>query len=95
MSGSTTHTAEFTVQLKSKAERKRSSQEMVNALRPKLNLQPGMMVRVRASSNNSMMRRMGRDKRRRARLVEIRGHDMQWPATSPNGSKTSSNQCRE
>ena len=40
MSGSTTHTAEFTVQLKSKAERKRSSQEIVNALRPKLNL-PG------------------------------------------------------
>ncbi|MGH9754153.1 MAG: efflux RND transporter permease subunit, partial [Blastocatellia bacterium] len=78
MSGSTTHTAEFTVQLKSKAERKRSSQEMVNALRPKLNLQPGMMVRVRASSNNSMMRRMGPGQNIGERVsVEIRGHDMQ------------------
>ncbi|HKQ89056.1 MAG TPA: efflux RND transporter permease subunit [Blastocatellia bacterium] len=78
MSGSTTHTAEFTVQLKSKAERKRSSQEMVNALRPKLNLQPGMMVRVRASSNNSMMRRMGPGQNAGERVsVEIRGHDMQ------------------
>ena len=78
MSGSTTHTAEFTVQLKSKAERKRSSQEMVNALRPKLTLQPGMMVRVRASSNNSMMRRMGPGQNVGERVsVEIRGHDMQ------------------
>jgi HAE1 family hydrophobic/amphiphilic exporter-1 len=78
MSGSTTHTAEFTVQLKSKAERKRSSQEMVNALRPKLNLQPGMIVRVRASSNNSMMRRMGPGQNVGERVsVEIRGHDMQ------------------
>ncbi|HKQ73157.1 MAG TPA: efflux RND transporter permease subunit [Blastocatellia bacterium] len=78
MSGSSTHTAEFTVQLKSKSERKRSSQEMVNALRPKLNLQPGMMVRVRASSNNSMMRRMGPGQNVGERVsVEIRGHDMQ------------------
>ncbi len=78
MSGSTTHNAEFTVQLKSKAERKRSSQEMVNALRPRLNLQPGMMVRVRASSNNSMMRRMGPGQNVGERVsVEIRGHDMQ------------------
>ncbi len=78
MSGSSTHTAEFTVQLKSKSDRKRSSQEMVNALRPKLNLQPGMMVRVRASSNNSMMRRMGPGSNVGERVsVEIRGHDMQ------------------
>jgi HAE1 family hydrophobic/amphiphilic exporter-1 len=78
MSGSSTHTAEFTVQLKSKSERKRSSQEMVNALRPKLNLQPGMIVRVRASSNNSMMRRMGPGQNVGERVsVEIRGHDMQ------------------
>ncbi|MGH9936816.1 MAG: efflux RND transporter permease subunit [Blastocatellia bacterium] len=78
MSGSSTHTAEFTVQLASKAKRKRSSQEMVNALRPKLSLQPGMMVRVRASSNNSMMRRMGPGQNVGERVsVEIRGHDMQ------------------
>ncbi|MGH9851465.1 MAG: efflux RND transporter permease subunit [Blastocatellia bacterium] len=78
MSGSSTHTAEFTVQLKSKSERKRSSQEMVNTLRPKLNLQPGMMVRVRASSNNSMMRRMGPGSNISERVsIEIRGHDMQ------------------
>ncbi len=72
---SSTHTAEFTAQLKSKSERKRSSQEMVNALRPKLNLQPGLIVRVRASSNNSMMRRMGPNTGERV-SVEIRGHDM-------------------
>jgi HAE1 family hydrophobic/amphiphilic exporter-1 len=76
MSGSNTHTAEFTAQLKSKSERQRSSQEIINALRPKLNLQPGMIVRVRASSNNSMMRRMGPNTGERV-SVEIRGHDMQ------------------
>jgi HAE1 family hydrophobic/amphiphilic exporter-1 len=75
MSGSNTHRAEFTVQLKSKAERKRSSQELVDALRPRLNLQPGMMVRVRASSNNSMMRRMTSSGGERV-SVEIRGFDM-------------------
>jgi len=79
MSGSSTHTADFTVQLKSKSERKRSSQEIVNALRSKLNLQPGIMVRVRASSNNSMMRRMGPGSGGPGERVsvEIRGHDMQ------------------
>ncbi len=76
MSGSNTHNADFNVQLKSKSERKRSSQEIVNALRPKLNLQPGMLVRVRSSSNNSMMRRMGPNTGERV-SVEIRGHDMQ------------------
>jgi HAE1 family hydrophobic/amphiphilic exporter-1 len=77
MSGSTTHTADITVQLKTKSERKRSSQEIVNAIRPKLNLQPGMMVRARSSSNNSMMRRMGPGSSIGERLaVEIRGHEM-------------------
>jgi len=79
MSGSSTHTADFTVQLKSKSERQRSVQEMVNALRPKLNVQPGMLVRVRASSNNSMTRRMGPGSGGSGERVsvEIRGHDMQ------------------
>ncbi len=77
MSGSTTHTADITVQLKTKSERKRSSQDIVNAIRPKLNLQPGMMVRARSSSNNSMMRRMGPGSSIGERLaIEIRGHEM-------------------
>ncbi len=78
MSSSSTHNVDFTVQLKSKSERKRSSQELVNTLRPKLNLQPGMMVRVRSSSSNSMTRRMGPGQNIGERVsVEIRGHDMQ------------------
>src|SRR5262245_9634298 len=77
MGGSNTHTAEITVQLKSKSERQRSSQEIVNAIRSKLNLQPGMIVRARSSSNNSMMRRMGPGSNIGERVsVEIGGHDM-------------------
>jgi hydrophobic/amphiphilic exporter-1 (mainly G- bacteria), HAE1 family len=81
MGGTNTHTAEITVQLVSKTERKRSSQEIVNAVRSKLNLQPGMIVRARSSSNNSMMRRMGPGSNIGERVsVEIRGHDMQVAA---------------
>jgi hydrophobic/amphiphilic exporter-1 (mainly G- bacteria), HAE1 family len=81
MGGTNTHTADITVQLVSKTERQRSSQEIVNAIRSKLNLQPGMIVRARSSSNNSMMRRMGPGSSIGERVsVEIRGHDMQTAA---------------
>jgi HAE1 family hydrophobic/amphiphilic exporter-1 len=72
---SSMHTSEIRVQLADKSKRKRSSQEVVNAIRPKLNIQPGLLVRVRSSSNNFMMRRMGGNTSDRI-SVEIRGYDM-------------------
>jgi HAE1 family hydrophobic/amphiphilic exporter-1 len=72
---SSMHTSDITVQLTNKSERKRSSQEIVNALRPKLSVQPGMLVRVRSNSN-SMMRRMSSSGGDRI-SVEIRGYEMQ------------------
>jgi HAE1 family hydrophobic/amphiphilic exporter-1 len=69
------HVSEIRVQLVDKSKRNRSSQEIVNAIRPKLNIQPGMMVRARSSSNNMMMRRMGGEGGDRV-SVEIRGYDM-------------------
>jgi hydrophobic/amphiphilic exporter-1 (mainly G- bacteria), HAE1 family len=71
---SSTHTSDISIQLTEKSQRKRSSQEIVNALRPKLNIQPGMLVRVRSSSN-SMMRRMSSSGGDRI-SVEIRGYEM-------------------
>ncbi|MFN0124427.1 MAG: efflux RND transporter permease subunit [Blastocatellia bacterium] len=77
MGGSNMHTADMTVQLTGKSKRTRSSQDIVNALRPKLSANPGMIVRVRSSSGNSMMRRMGPSSGMGERVsVEIRGHDM-------------------
>jgi HAE1 family hydrophobic/amphiphilic exporter-1 len=75
---SSMHTSDISVQLTNKSERQRSSQDIVNALRPKLTVQPGMLVRVRSSSN-SMMRRMSSSGGDRI-SVEIRGYDMQTAA---------------
>jgi hydrophobic/amphiphilic exporter-1 (mainly G- bacteria), HAE1 family len=72
---SATHESDIRVQLLNKSKRKRSSHEIVEALQPKLNFQPGMILRVRSSSNNMMMRRMGGDQSDRV-SVEIRGYDM-------------------
>lgn len=76
---SSMHTSDITIQLVDKSQRKRSSQDIVNALRPKLNLQPGMIVRVRSQSNNMMMGRRGGPggggSGERV-SVEIRGFDM-------------------
>jgi hydrophobic/amphiphilic exporter-1 (mainly G- bacteria), HAE1 family len=72
---SSMHRSEIRVQLAEKSKRKRSSQQIVNALRPKLNIQPGMIVRARSSSNNMMMRRTGGDQSDRV-SIEIRGYDM-------------------
>ncbi|HEX8999017.1 MAG TPA: efflux RND transporter permease subunit [Blastocatellia bacterium] len=72
---SASHQSEIRVQLSDKSKRKRSSQEIVNALRPKLNIQPGLMVRARSTSNNNMMNRMLGSQGDRV-SVEIRGFDM-------------------
>ncbi len=71
---SSTHTSNIRVLLKSVDQRKRTSQEIVNALRPKLMLQPGMIVRARSSSSN-FTQRMGSSSGDRI-SVEIRGFDM-------------------
>ena len=71
---SSMHRAELRLQLKDKKERKRSTQEIANTIRPKLNLQPGLIVRARSSSGQMMMR-MGNQGGDRV-SVEIRGHDM-------------------
>lgn len=72
---SSMHTSDIRLQLVDKSERKRSSQEIVNAIRSKLNIQPGLLVRARSSSNNMMMRRMGGEGGDRV-SVEIRGYEM-------------------
>lgn len=71
---SSTHRAELRLQLVDKKDRTRSTQEIANLLRPKLNLQPGLIVRARSSSGQMMMR-MGNQSGERV-SVEIRGHDM-------------------
>ncbi|MCI0338722.1 MAG: efflux RND transporter permease subunit [Acidobacteria bacterium] len=72
---SSTHNSEIRIQLVDISKRRRTSPQIVDALRPKLNIQPGMIVRVRPSSNNFMMRRMGGDNSDRI-SVEIRGYEM-------------------
>ncbi len=74
---SSMHTADLSVQLVDKSQRQRTSQEIVNAIRPKLNIQPGMLVRARSQSNNMMMNRRGGGGNQSDRVsVEIRGYDM-------------------
>jgi len=72
---SSTHTSDIRLQLVDKSKRQRSSQDIVSALRNKLNIQPGMQVRARSSSNNGMMSRMGGGGGDRV-SVEIRGFDL-------------------
>lgn len=71
---SQTHTSDIRVQLVDKSSRNRSSQEIVNDLRPQLNLGPGVIVRARSSGGQFMMR-MGQQGGERV-SVEIRGFDM-------------------
>lgn len=75
---SATHTCDLRVQLVDKSRRQRSTQEIVNALRPKLNIQPGLIVRARSSSSNFAMRMPGPGQQNMGDRVsvEIRGHDM-------------------
>jgi hydrophobic/amphiphilic exporter-1 (mainly G- bacteria), HAE1 family len=77
---SSSHTSDFSVQIVDKAQRQRSSQQIVNDLRPKLNIQPGILMRVRSQSNNMMMNRRGGGGGGSGGgdrvSVEIRGFDM-------------------
>lgn len=70
---SSSHTSDLSVQLVDKTQRKRTSQQIVDAIRPKLNIQPGVLVRARSQSNNMMRNRGGNTERV---AVEIRGFDM-------------------
>ncbi|MGH9838972.1 MAG: efflux RND transporter permease subunit [Blastocatellia bacterium] len=72
---SSMHTSDLRIQLVDMSQRKRKSQEIVNALRPKLNIMPGMTVRVRSSSGNMGMR-MGSSQGGERVSVEIRGYEM-------------------
>lgn len=72
---SSTHTSDIRVQLVDKSKRKRTSQQIIDAIRPRLNIQPGLLVRARSSSNNMMMSRMGGNTSDRV-SVEVRGYEM-------------------
>lgn len=71
---SSTHTAEFRVQLVDREKRQRSAQQIAAALRPKLNIQPGMIVRTRSAGSNFMQRFSSTGGDRAS--VLIRGHDL-------------------
>jgi HAE1 family hydrophobic/amphiphilic exporter-1 len=75
--GSSTHTGELRVRLKPKSERKRTAQQIANAVRPMLQTQPGVVVRTRVSSGmftrGSRSSTSGGDRL----SVEIRGHELQ------------------
>jgi HAE1 family hydrophobic/amphiphilic exporter-1 len=71
---SQTHTADIRIKLVDKSLRRRSSQEIAGALRPRLMLRPGMTVFARPSGGQ-FMARFGRSNSDRVG-VDIRGHDM-------------------
>jgi HAE1 family hydrophobic/amphiphilic exporter-1 len=69
------HLGELRIQLKPKSERERSAREIATFLRPKMNVEPGMVVRTRVATGmfGRMMGSGGGDRV----AVEIRGHDLQ------------------
>jgi HAE1 family hydrophobic/amphiphilic exporter-1 len=69
------HLGELRIQLKPKSERKRSAREIAALIRPKMNVEPGMVVRARVATGmfGRMMGSSGGDRV----AVEIRGHDLQ------------------
>ena len=70
------HMGELRIQLKPQAERQRSAKDIAMAIRPHMNIHPGMVVRTRVSS--MMMRRPGGGGNTDDRLqVEIRGHNLE------------------
>lgn len=71
---SSSHRADIRVKLVQKSKRNRSSQDISNALRNKINLQPGLIARARPGGT-SFIRRLGQSSDDRI-SVEIRGHDM-------------------
>ncbi len=72
---SSTHRASLRIQLVDKSKRSRSTEEIANALRPKLMHRPGVRAFARSSGGMFLMR-MGRGGQDRI-SVEIRGHDLQ------------------
>ncbi len=68
------HTGTIRISLKSQSERSRSSEEIANAIRPKLMGIPGLRVRTRAGQGLFILR-MGAQSGDKIE-VEIRGHDM-------------------
>ena len=72
---SRTHRTDIRLQLVERSERDRSTQEIANALRPKLEGRPGVRTFARAGGGNWLMR-MGRGGEDRV-SVEVRGHDIQ------------------
>ena len=71
---SSVNTAEFRVQLVDREKRQRTAQQIATALRPKLNIQPGMIVRTRSAGSNFMQRLSSTGGDRAS--VLIRGHDL-------------------
>jgi HAE1 family hydrophobic/amphiphilic exporter-1 len=69
------HTGEMRVRLVDQAERDRSAREIVNALRPLVQIEPGMAVRMRVSSGMFGRGRRGGGEGDRL-SVEIRGYDL-------------------
>ncbi|MBM3810709.1 MAG: efflux RND transporter permease subunit [Acidimicrobiia bacterium] len=74
--GSVQHMGDLRIRLVEHSKRTRKAQEIANAIRPQLALQPGVLVRTRVSSG--MFRRGSRTGSSEGdRLsVEIRGHDL-------------------
>jgi HAE1 family hydrophobic/amphiphilic exporter-1 len=68
------HLGELRIQLKPRNERERSAREIANAIRPSMNIEPGMFVRTRVSTGmfGRMMGSGGGDRV----VVEIRGFDL-------------------
>ncbi len=62
------------VVLKEKAQRKRTSQEIANSLRPQLSQMSGVRVRARAGGSFRIMRMTSSTEERLS--VEVRGHDL-------------------
>jgi len=73
---SSTHTADFRIKLVEKARRNRSSQEIANALRSKINIQPGVIARARPGSGSFMMRMTPGQQSGDRISVDIRGYDL-------------------
>ena len=71
---SSVNTAEFRLQLVDRTKRQRTAQQIAAALRPKLNIQPGMIVRTRSAGSNFMQRFSSTGGDRAS--VLIRGHDL-------------------
>ncbi len=74
MGGSSSHRGDFTIQLKPKAERTRSNEEIAQDLRRQLQGIPGVVSRARASGGSQLNRILGGNQDARLSL-EIRGYD--------------------